>query len=107
MIGWIALVLITSLGALSLRYFLIRNKALPSGQENAEAVNLVTELATIWKSELSASTKMQRLNVVRDRILAFDERRQREAVSHSDDNVTYLNTFSGRKGGEERKRSGA
>lgn len=107
MIGWIALVLITTFGAISLRYFLIRNKTLSSGNENAEAINLVSEMARIWKSDLSASAKLQRLNVVRDRIIAFDERRQREVISHSNDNVTYLNAFSNRDDDGERKRSGA
>lgn len=107
MISWIALILITTFGAISLRYFLIRNKVLPTGQENAEAINLVSEMASIWKSEMSASDKIQRLNVVRDRIIAFDERRQRDAISHTSDNVTYLNAFSDREGGNERKRSGA
>lgn len=107
MISWIALVLITTFGAISLRYFLFRRKSLPTGQDNAEATKLVLELASIWKSDMSATNKMQRLNVVRDRVIAFDERRQRDAVSHSSDNVTYLNALSGRGDGEGRKRSGA
>lgn len=107
MIGWLALVLITAFGAISLRYFLIRNKVLPTGQDNAEAINLLSEIASIWKSDLTASAKMQRLNIVRDKIIAFDERRQRDAISHSSDNVTYLNAFSNGNGNDERKRSGA
>lgn len=107
MIGWIFLVLMTSMGAISLRYFLIRRKVVPTGQENAEAINLVSEMANIWKSDLPASIRMQRLNVIRDRVLAFDERRSREAVSHSDDNVTYLNVFSDRENVDKRKIKGA
>ena len=107
MISFIALVLITTFGVILLRYFLFRRKVLPTGQENAEATALVLELASIWKSDLTASAKLQRLDLVRERIIAFDERRQKDAVSHSADNVTYLNALSVGSDGEKRKRSGA
>tara|TARA_B100001063_G_scaffold244727_1_gene278321 strand:- start:4274 stop:4606 length:333 start_codon:yes stop_codon:yes gene_type:complete len=110
MFSWIALCVISSFGVYSLHYFITRTRTDSTKAQNAEAINLVSEMVRLWRVEnLSASQKQERLNDIRERMIDFCDRRAAVAPVMHEDNVAYLNVFGGEEDSSERgrKSSGA